>query len=119
MPTSRPAVVPTPLTAYHQIVHNPGTIPDTRYNEASTDITVVFEHDYGAWKVQRTAVAAVSLPRTARSLMINAVPAMEKGALQDFVTEISQIAEHLFITTTAVDFYESFDSGWLDFVRSV
>jgi Spherulation-specific family 4 len=102
-----------------KIVHNPGTIPDPRFNETRPDITVVFEHDYKSWQGQREAVAALPLARSTRSLMINSLPVMEKGALKDFIGSLSEIAEHLFITTSDVDFYESFASGWLDFIGQV
>ncbi|KAH8883159.1 spherulin 4-like cell surface protein [Thozetella sp. PMI_491] len=107
------------LRGTRTIVHNPGTIPDPRFNETTQDITVVFEDDYTAWQERKAAVAALPIARSASSLMINAVPAMEKGALKDFVDSLTKISEHLFITTTSVDFYESFASGWLDFVGQV
>jgi len=44
---------------------------------------------------------------------------MSNATLQDFVNSLSEIAEHLFITTTKENFYESFAGDWLDFIDRV
>ena len=83
------------------------------------DITVVFEHDYRAWLERRQSVASLPSRRSAYSLMVLEVPSMTGGALRDFVLSLSELAEHLYITTNLQDYYESFTPGWLDFVREV
>jgi hypothetical protein len=102
-----------------QTIHNPGTIPDARFDATKPDITVVFEDDYMAWQARREAVAALPRRRSAYSLMINSVPAMSSASLTDFVGSLADLAEHLFITTNRQGFYESLPDSWVDFVKAV
>ncbi len=106
-------------TAGGQTIYNPGTIPDTRFDEVKPDVTVVFEDDYGSWQASRQAVAALPPQRSAYGLMINSVPPMSSDGLRDFVRSLSNIAEHLFITTNREGFYESIADRWVDFINSV
>ena len=48
--------------------------------------------------------------------MINSVPTMDMDNLRKFVTQLSQLAEFLFITNNSQDFYESFGRQWANFV---
>ena len=51
--------------------------------------------------------------------MVNSVPPMGSDDLASFVASLSDVAEHLFITSSREDFYESFADGWVEFVKSV
>lgn len=100
-----------------QIVHNPGTIPDSRL--PSADVTVVFEHDYAAWQGGRD-VAVAELPKGLRdgySLMVHSVP--ETVGMGGLLRGLSPVARYLFVTNKDVDYYESFGEDWEDFVKGV
>jgi len=47
--------------------------------------------------------------------MINSVPTMDVDNLRQFVDQLTQLAEFVFITNNTQDFYESFGSQWTDF----
>ncbi|KID74995.1 uncharacterized protein G6M90_00g055870 [Metarhizium brunneum] len=101
------------------IIHNPGVIPDARFNGSDVDITVVFEETYDKWQVRSTSLAALPRTRGAYSVMVNTVPTMSNGTLSQFVNELSDLAKYVFITSLSVDFYNSFANDWLDFVGQV
>jgi hypothetical protein len=101
------------------VIHNPGTIPDSRYNDTNTDITVVFEDSYAAYQTKQASLAALPSNRSAYSLMINSVPIMDMDNLRHFVDQLSQVAEFLFITNNTQDFYQSFGSQWANFTSVI
>jgi hypothetical protein len=101
------------------VIHNPGTIPDPRYNDTNTDITVVFEDSYPAYQTKQASLTALPSNRSAYSLMINSVPVMDMDNLRQFVNQLSQVAEFLFITNNTKDFYESFGGQWADFTSVI
>ena len=105
-----------------QTVHNPGVVPDARFDETGADITVVFEHDYDSWHARRnaTVTALRSDKREAYSLVIHSLPPALRGEeLADFLVSLSPVAQHLFVTSNRVNFYESFADDWPDFVGRV
>ena len=104
---------------YLQIIHNPGTIPDISYNDTNTDITVVFEDSYLMYTTALDRLATLPKHRSQYSYMINSVPLMAANDLRQFVNDISERAEFLFITDNSRDFYESFGSAWSNFTDVV
>ncbi|KAJ5618632.1 spherulin 4-like cell surface protein [Penicillium herquei] len=95
----------------HLVIHNPGTIPDARYDQNTTDITVVFEQSYDYYETQVTALDALGTKnRTEYSYMLHSVPTMTNSSLKSFVDDISYRAEYLFMTTLNSSYYEAFDS---------
>ncbi|PVH67459.1 spherulin 4-like cell surface protein, partial [Cadophora sp. DSE1049] len=109
----------TPADNPPQIIHNPGVIPDTRYNDTNTDITVVFEQSYPVYISMIDILAALPGDRSKYSYIVNSVPSTIKGGMKKFVDEISRRAEFLFVTDNTEDFYESFGAGWTNFVEAV
>ncbi|KID95492.1 spherulin 4-like cell surface protein, partial [Metarhizium majus ARSEF 297] len=101
------------------IIHNPGVIPDARFNGSDVDITVVFEETYDKWQDRSRSLAALPPTRGAYSVMVNTVPTMSNGTLSQFVNSLSDLAKYVFITSLSVDFYNSFANDWLDFVGQV
>ena len=58
--------------------------------------------------------------RDTYSVMIHSVPStLSSGELKDFLTSISSVARHLYVTTNHVDYYESFADDWATFVSEV
>lgn len=94
-------------------------IPDSRYNDTNTDITVVFEDDYSAFQNRLASLTALPKNRSEYSIMINSVPAMSTAGLRTFVDQLSQLAEFLFLTNNDEDYYESFGSQWVNFTDVV
>ncbi|KAL4804606.1 Spherulation-specific family 4-domain-containing protein [Aspergillus unguis] len=102
------------------VIHNPGTIPDSRLNVPGTDITVVFEQAYDVYiNGVKEDLDAIDADRTTWSYIFHSVPQMDDRELQDFVNEISQKAAYLFVTTLSVDFYNNFDPELQRFVNAV
>ena len=116
--TVRPPEFPIPvglmLTRNHQVIHNPGVIPDSRYNDTNLDITVVFEGTYNAWEERKANVFAMQNNRLKQSVMINSMPDMNQTALHSFVDSISSVAQYIFITRNSHKVYETFSHSWKD-----
>lgn len=102
-----------------QTIHNPGVVPDTRYDDANTDITVVFEQSYPTYTSLTGSLARLPDDRSKYSYMVNSIPFVSKNDLKKFVNRISKRAEFLFVTDNTKNFYESFGAGWADFVEVV
>lgn len=107
------------LNAVQQVIHNPGAIPDARYNDTNTDITVVFEQSYQEYQTKQTDLAALPKDRKGYAYMVHSVPFQSESSLRKFVNQLSQRAEYLFATTLSQDFYESFDPRWANFTDVV
>ena len=101
------------------MIHNPGTIPDSRYNDSKTDVTVVFESPYPSYQSKADSLAELPDHRSEYCYMINSLPGMGQGGLRKFVHGISENAEFLFVTENDKDYYESFGSDWAKFVDVV
>jgi len=93
------------------VIHNPGAIPDSRYNDTSTDITVVFEDSYQAYQTKQASLEALPRNRTEYAYMLHSVPTISA----DFVDQLSNDAEFLFLTTLSENYYGSFDPQWAEF----
>ncbi|GFN11452.1 hypothetical protein AtubIFM55763_004889 [Aspergillus tubingensis] len=92
------------------VIHNPGTIPDSRYENNATDVTVVFESSYQDFHTEKHSLNAMASNRTAYAYMLHSVPDnLSNGTLRSFVNQMSRKAEYLFLTTLTEDYYESFD----------
>ncbi|KAH7400446.1 spherulin 4-like cell surface protein [Cadophora sp. MPI-SDFR-AT-0126] len=101
------------------VVRNPGVVPDTRFNDTNTDITVVFEQSYSVYTDLVKSLVALPGDRSQYSYMINSIPSSVKGNMKKFLREISEFAEFLYVTDNTEAFYESFGAGWDDFVESI
>ncbi|CAL3969703.1 hypothetical protein PZA11_007708 [Diplocarpon coronariae] len=101
------------------IIHNPGTVPDARFDDIHTDITVVFEESYAVYGARLGSLEALPGPRSQYSYMVHSVPATRAGDLKRFVRKISGHAEYLFVTENTEGFYERFGPGWADFADVV
>jgi Spherulation-specific family 4 len=102
------------------VIHNPGVIPDTRFDSSTTDITVVFEESYPVYQTKVTALTDLSTKnRTEYAYMVNSVPTMTLSGLKSYVDDLSQHAAYLFVTNNDQDFYESFGSIWSNFTDVV
>ncbi|PYH53309.1 spherulation-specific family 4 protein [Aspergillus niger CBS 101883] len=92
------------------VIHNPGTIPDSRYENNATDVTVVFESSYQDFHSEKHSLNAMASNRTAYAYMLHSVPDnLSNSTLRSFVNQMSRKAEYLFLTTLTEDYYESFD----------
>ncbi|KAJ5261172.1 spherulin 4-like cell surface protein [Penicillium angulare] len=92
------------------IIHNPGTIPDSRYNDTTTDITVVFEQSYSYYETQVNALDDLSTSRRGNySYMLHSMPTMSNNTMKNFIDDLSDRAEYLFLTTLEANYYEKFD----------
>lgn len=103
-----------------QIIHNPGTIPDSGLETNSTDITIVFENAYEAYQTKQSALVSLSGGRSRYSYVVHSAPtSMSKSDLRDFVNKMSKTAEFLFVTDLSQDYYSSFGPDWQAFVDVV
>lgn len=103
-----------------QVIRNPGVIPDARFDDANTDISVVFEQSYNEYQVQESQLSTLSKAnRTQRCYMVHSLNAMDKGKLRDFVYELSKRAKYLFVTNNDEQYYEQFGSDWSDFTDTI
>jgi Spherulation-specific family 4 len=72
---------------------------------------VVFEQSYDHYQTQETALDALSTSHRGNySYMLHSVPTMSNHTLKDFIDDLSDRAEYLFLTTLEADYYEKFDS---------
>lgn len=102
-----------------QVIHNPGVIPDGRYNDTNTDITVVFEDNYAAYQTKLASLETLGSNRSEYCFMVNSVPIMDTTDLTTFVDQLSDRAAYLFITNNDQDIYETFGSDWVNFTDVV
>ncbi|KAL3459624.1 Spherulation-specific family 4 [Aspergillus heterothallicus] len=103
----------TGLTGERTVIHNPGTIPDSRLEVPNTDITVVFEQSYDHYETsQKAALAQEKDPdRDSWAYIFHSVPQMSNSSLESFVDDISRKAAWLYLTTRTDSYYEHFDSS--------
>lgn len=101
------------------MIHNPGAIPDARYNDSNTDITVVFEDSYQAYQTKEASLQALPKDREGYAYMLHSVPTQSESSLKKFVDQLSLRAEFLFLTTLTQNYYESFDPRWANFTDVV
>jgi len=103
-----------------QIIHNPGTIPDSRLSDPSIDITVVFEGPYQDYQPLQAKLASLPDRRSRYSYLIHSIPAsISGGDMRKLVDRLSQHAEFLFLTDLSQNFYESFGPHWRDFIDAI
>ncbi|KAI9049444.1 hypothetical protein LZ554_006476 [Drepanopeziza brunnea f. sp. 'monogermtubi'] len=98
------------------IIHNPGTVPDNRFNDPNTDITVVFEESYTAYSTKLSSLAALGGSRSQYCYMVHSAPTT---GLKRFVHKMSERAEYLFVTDNTQDYYESFGADFSHFADVV
>jgi hypothetical protein len=102
-----------------QVIRNPGVIPDARFNDTNTDISVVFEESYAQYQTKISDLAALKDARSHHCYMVHSLPSMDKNKLQSFVDDLSKQAEYVFVTSNADNYYESFGSDFADFTDVV
>ncbi|OJJ48197.1 hypothetical protein ASPZODRAFT_61882 [Penicilliopsis zonata CBS 506.65] len=97
------------------IIHNPGAIPDSRYLSMA-DCTIVFEATYDTFLERHAAglFAAIARdPRAQLGVLVHSVPDTVQGAqLHDLVAQVCRVADQVFITHLAVDYYAGFGGHW-------
>lgn len=101
------------------MLHNPGLIPDSRFDDNTTDVTVVFEHDYPTFLTKEASLDALPKNRSEYCYLINSVPTMALANLTALVDTLSSEAQYLFLTEETVDFYQSFGSLWTNFTAAM
>jgi hypothetical protein len=100
-----------------QVIHNPGAVPDTRFHDSSTDVTVVFEGSYADFQLQQAPLALLSDDRLHNGYILHSVPA--NISLANLVNPASKSAEFLFLTSLTQNYYESFGPEWTNFIDVV
>ncbi|CAO2653669.1 Nn.00g030800.m01.CDS01 [Neocucurbitaria sp. VM-36] len=97
------------------VIRNPGVVPDARFNDTNTEISVVFEQSYTEYQDKTEELAVLNDGRSRHSYMVHSVPQMEKDKLRGFVDDLSKRAEYLFVTSNDENYYEKFGTDWNDF----
>jgi hypothetical protein len=97
------------------VVRNPGVIPDPRYDDPNTDVTVIFEEAYPMFESRLATIQSQPKARSKYAFFINAVPTRSKNDLKTFIKGLADMAEYLYVTEESMDFYESFGKMWPDF----
>ncbi|PWY90402.1 hypothetical protein BO94DRAFT_565046 [Aspergillus sclerotioniger CBS 115572] len=93
------------LVRDRMVIHNPGTIPDSRYDTNTTDVTVVFESSYQDYFSLRHSLKAMSNDRTGYAYMLHSVPDnLSNSTLRKFVDQMSRKAEYLITTNPHLPF---------------
>ncbi|KAF2017683.1 spherulin 4-like cell surface protein [Aaosphaeria arxii CBS 175.79] len=113
------AVKESGLLGKKTVIRNPGVIPDSRFNDTNTDISVVFEQSLEEYKTKEQALAELPSHRSQYSYMVHSVPLEDKSTMRKFVDELSKKAQYLFVTSNAEQYYESFGSDWAQFTEVV
>jgi hypothetical protein len=98
------------LLTSQKTIHNPGVIPDPRYNDTNTDITVIFEETYAIFQQRLPTIKQQPKNRSRYAFFINSLPSQPD--YKKFVDDLSQLAEWLYVTEETVNFYESFGKIW-------
>jgi hypothetical protein len=102
-----------------QVIRNPGVIPDTKFSDSNTDISVIFEQSYAEYQTKEAALSTLMDSRSHNCYMIHSLSGMDKGKLKKFVEGLSQRAQYLFVTSNDENYYEKFGSDWADFTGVV
>jgi hypothetical protein len=102
------------------VIHNPGVIPDSRFDDSTTDITVICEESYLVYQSLLSALTALSTKNRAEyAYMVNSAPSMSLSELKSYVDDLSKHAAYLFVTNNNQDFYASFGGDWANFTDVV
>jgi hypothetical protein len=94
-------------------------IPDSRFGDVNTDITVVFEESYTEYAAKEAELSTLRDDRSHHCYMVNSVPVMDKDKLRGFADDLSKRAKYLFLTTNSEHYYESFGDDWASFATVV
>lgn len=102
-----------------QVFHNPGVIPDSRYL-STADSTVVFEATYATFQQRHQEKIFKNIPDSNRRqlcVVIHSVPDNVHGSqLRSLVKQARKVADKVFVTHLATDYYACFGHKWNDFV---
>ncbi|KAJ5908941.1 hypothetical protein N7495_001623 [Penicillium taxi] len=111
----------TGLQSNRLIIHNPGTIPDSRFDDNSTDITVTFEQSYSLFETKEKILEGTlqSSERDRYAYILHSMPEMTNSSLKGFVNSLSRQAAYLFLTARNTSYYEEFDTGLNQFCSVV
>lgn len=104
-----------PLADTDVKIRNPGVIPDPKFADSNTDISVVFEQSYVEYQTKETDLAALKDDRKHHCYMVHSIPGFDKSKLRSFVDDLSKRAEYLFLTSNDESYYEKWGSDWADF----
>lgn len=102
-----------------QVIRNPGVVPDARFSDTNTDISVVFEESYTAYQTKEGELSTLTDDRSHHCYMVHSLPKMSTDELKGYVDGLSQRAKYLFVTSNDQDYYQSFGTDWADFVDVV
>lgn len=109
-----------PLAAdTHEKIRNPGVIPDPKFADSRTDISVTFEQSFTEYQTKEADLAAYKDDRKSQCYMVHSIPSMDKGKLRTFVDDLSKRAEYLFVTSNKENYYESFAEDWAEFIDAI
>ncbi|PGH09661.1 hypothetical protein AJ79_05627 [Helicocarpus griseus UAMH5409] len=101
------------------VVHNPGTVPDPRYNILA-DMTVLFEATYETFQQRKDEVFKnlTNHDRSTVCCVVHSVPEDVTGnSLRELVRDARTLANEVFITHLSERYYESFGSRWREFIQ--
>jgi hypothetical protein len=101
-----------------QVIHNPGTPPDTDLAKPGPDVTTVLEESFASWQsaVVQERLQTVPYGRARCAYMVHSVP---KIAIRDLVQELRHRGKYLFVTDLFENYYVGFGSCWKDFVDAM
>lgn len=107
-----------------QIIHNPGTIPDSNMlSPTLCDMSVIFEGTYSTYQIYgfskqiATFQASSKSDRHKLACILHAVPStLTSNDMTALTNGLRTMAGSLFLTGLAVDYYASFSPGWAEFV---
>jgi hypothetical protein len=108
--------------SHPQIIHNPGTVPDSRLAAVQPDITVTFEQSYDLYQSTSTqsmldrSISSGDYNRSSSSLIVHSVPIDQ---IETLTLDLVKRAEYVFVTDLTEDYYNSFGPGWERFVEAV
>jgi hypothetical protein len=99
-----------------QLIHNPGSVPDSRFANPGPDVTIVTENScelYESPYIQEL-LAVEPYDREHSCIIVHTTPP-EK--LVPVVEAVRAQAAHVFVTDLTSNFYESFGPSWGQFVE--
>jgi spherulation-specific family 4 protein len=101
-----------------QVIHNPGTPPDTDLAKPGPDITTVLEESFAQWQSSAVQERLQMVPyeRARCAYMVHSVP---KVAIKELVKELRHRGKYLFVTDLFENYYARFGSCWKDFVDAM
>ncbi|KAH8694064.1 Spherulation-specific family 4 [Talaromyces proteolyticus] len=101
------------------VVHNPGSVPDSRYL-ATVDSTVVFEDTYATFLQRNDDHVFTQIPNFNRSTIctiIHSIPEnVQDAELKSLVGDARKVSDEVFLTHLDTGYYSSFGPNWSGFI---